>query len=158
MLATPVFSQTAADAGPTQPGQPVQVTDAWVRAAVPGQSGTGAFMKITTRQTTQLVGVSSPVAGIAEVHQMKMENDVMKMRPVPALNLPAGQTVQLKPGGYHVMLMDLKQALPKGSSVPLTLHFRDGKGVESKLALKLPVSAGAPAAASGQAGSHGHKH
>ena len=141
--------------------QTVDVRDAWVRTAVPGQQGTGAFMKITAKDATRLVGVSSPVAGVAEVHEMKMENDIMKMRALPALDLPAGKTVEFNSGGYHVMLMALKQALPPGSTVPLTLVFRDGKGVESKLALKLPVSAvapGAAAAASGTADAHEHKH
>ncbi len=134
--------------------QTVEVKDAWVRAAVPGQSGTGAFMSITAKEGATLVGVSSPLAGVAEVHEMKMENDIMRMRAVPALDLPAGKTVQLKPGGYHLMLMELKQALPKGSSVPLTLVFRDKKGAESRLTLTLPVSAAAPAAEA----AHSHKH
>ena len=126
--------------------QTVDVKDAWVRSTVQGQKGTGAFMNITAKDGATLVGVSSPVAGIAEVHEMKMEGDVMKMRALPVLDLPAGKTVALKPGGYHVMLMDLKQPLPKDSTVPLTLRFKDAKGVESKLELKLPVSASAPAA------------
>ena len=134
--------------------QTVEVKDAWVRTAVPGQQGTGAFMKITSKTDTRLVGVSSPVAGVAEVHEMKMDKDVMTMRAVPALDLRAGQTLELKPGGYHVMLMELKQALPVGSSVPLTLVFRDSKGAESKVALKLAVSGAAPAADA----THGHKH
>lgn len=137
--------------------QTVDVRDAWARAAVSGQSGTGAFMNITARDAARLVGVSSPLAGVAQVHEMKMEGDVMKMRAVPVLELPAGQTVQLKPGGYHVMLMDLKQSLPKGSMLPLTLTFRDAKGVESKLALKLPVASSAPGTvAPGKAASHQH--
>ncbi len=137
--------------------QTPEVKDAWVRTAVPGQSGTGAFMTITAKDGAKLVGASSPVAGVAEVHEMKMEGDVMRMRAVPALDLPAGKTVQLKPGGYHVMLMELKQALPKGSTVPLTLTFRDARGQESKLALKLPVAATAPGAAMpGHAGGHRH--
>ncbi len=126
--------------------QTVDVKDAWVRSTVPGQKGTGAFMNITAKDGAKLVGASSPVAGIAEVHEMKMEGDVMRMRALPVLDLPPGQTVQLKPGGYHLMLMDLKQPLPKDSTVPLTLRFKDAKGAESKLELKLPVSAGAPAA------------
>lgn len=137
--------------------QTVDVKGAWVRAAVPGQSGTGAFMSITVKDGGKLVGVSSPVAGVAEVHEMKMEGDVMRMRAVPALDLPAGKTVQLKPGGYHVMLMELKQALPKGSTVPLTLTLRDAKGQESKLEVKLPVSATAPGGAA-PAHAGGHKH
>jgi copper(I)-binding protein len=137
--------------------QSVDIKDAWVRTAVPGQSGTGAFMSITAKDGAKLVGASSPLAGVAEVHEMKMEGDVMRMRAVPVLDLPAGKTVQLKPGGYHLMLMELKQALPKGSSVPLTLTLRDAKGQESKVELKLPVAATAPGAAM-PAHTGGHKH
>ena len=120
--------------------QNVEVKDAWVRTSVQGQKSTGAFMKITAKQNMKLVSVSSPVAGIAEVHEMKMDGDVMKMRAVKGgLELPAGKTVELSPGGYHVMMMDLKAALPKDSTVPLTLVFKDAKGVESKLEIRLPV-------------------
>ena len=97
----------------------------------------------------QLVGVSTPVAGAAEVHEMKMEGDVMRMRAVAKLDLPAGQTVELKPGGYHVMLMDLKQPLVRRQHGAADAPLRDAKGVESKLELKVPVAA-APAG--------GHKH
>lgn len=122
------------------PNAAVQVSGAWVRSTVPGQMGTGAFMKITAKNGAKLVGVSSPVAGVGEVHEMKMEGDIMKMRAIPALELPAGKAVELKPGGYHVMLMDLKQPLLKDSKVPVTLMFKDAKGVQSKLELTLPVS------------------
>ena len=125
-------------------GPAVKVDNAWARATVPGQKGSGAFMKLTAKQATQLVGVSSSAAGVAEVHEMKMEGDVMKMRAVAALDLPAGKAVEFKPGGYHVMLMDLKQSLTVGSKVPLTLMFKDAKGAQSKLELSLPVSAVAP--------------
>lgn len=138
--------------------QTVEVKDAWVRAAVPGQSGTGAFMNITAKDGARLVGVSSPVAGVAEVHEMKMDNDVMRMRAIPALDLPAGKTVALRPGGYHVMLMELKQALPQGGTVPLTLILRDAKGQESKVELKLPVAASAPGAAMPASGKPGAMH
>lgn len=104
-------------------------------------------MNITAAEGTRLVGVSSPVAGVAEVHEMKMENDVMRMRAVAGLDLPAGQTVSLKPGGYHLMLMDLKAPLAKDSTVPVTLMFKDAKGVESKLEVVLPVGFAAPGAA-----------
>jgi copper(I)-binding protein len=78
---------------------------------------------------------------------MKMEGDIMRMRAVAGgLELPAGKTVELKPGGYHVMLMDLKAALPKETTVPLTLVFKDAKGVESKLELAVPVALMAPLA------------
>ena len=122
----------------------IDVKDAWVRSTVPGQMGTGVFMKITAKNGAKLVGVSSPVAGVSEVHEMKMDNDVMKMRAIASLDLPAGKAVELKPGGYHVMLMDLKQPLLKDTKVPLTLMFKDAKGVQSKLELSLPVGAVAP--------------
>ena len=131
--------------------QTVDVKDAWVRTSVPGQKATGAFMKLTAKDGAKLVAASSPVAGVTEVHEMKMEGDVMKMKAVAGgLDLPAGKTVELKPGGYHVMLMDLKAALPKDSTIPLTLVFKDAKGVESRLELKVPVTAAPMAAA--------HKH
>ncbi len=138
---------------------PVKVEGAWARATVQGQKGTGAFMSLTSKDATQLVGVSSPVAGVAEVHEMKMDGDIMKMRALPALDLPAGKKVDLKPGGYHVMLMDLKAPLAKDSTVPVTLLFKDAKGVESKLELKLPVATAAPGAAGGSTGAAAeHKH
>ncbi len=120
--------------------QNVTVTDAWARATVQGQKATGAFMKITAKDDTKLVGVSSPVAGVAEIHEMKMEKDVMKMAALPnGLDLPAGKAVELKPGGYHLMLMDLKAPLAKDTAVPLTLTFQDAKGVKSNVALKVQV-------------------
>ena len=121
--------------------QTVEIKDAWVRTSVQGQKATGAFMKMTAKENMKLVSASSPVAGVAELHEMKMEGDVMKMRTVPGgLDLPAGKMVELKPGGYHLMMMDLKAALPKDSTVPLTLVFKDAKGVESKVELKVQVA------------------
>ena len=134
----------------------IKVEGAWARATVPGQKGTGAFMNITAKEGTRLVGVSSPAAGVAEVHEMKMENDIMKMRAMPGLDLPAGQIVQLKPGGLHLMLMDLKAPLMKDSTVPVTLMFKDAKGVESKLDLVLPVGLAAPGAVAGKTTDHKH--
>ena len=138
--------------------QTVDIKDAWARATVPGQKATGAFMTLTAKDGSKLVGVSSPVAKVGEVHEMKMEGDVMKMRAVQGgLDLPAGKAVELKPGGYHVMLMDLKTALTKDSTIPLTLVFKDAKGVETKTELSVPVSMTVPSAAAGMA--HGeHKH
>jgi periplasmic copper chaperone A len=136
-----VLGAVLALAGGTLYAQTVEVKDAWVRTSVQGQKATGVFMKITAKDNTKLVSVSTPVAGVAEVHEMKMEGDVMKMRAVQGgLDLPAGKAVELSPGGYHVMLMDLKAALPKDSTIPMTLVFKDAKGVESKLELKVPVS------------------
>lgn len=137
---------------------PVKVEGAWARASVPGQMGTGAFMKLTARDGAKLVGASSPAAGVTEVHEMKMEGDVMKMRAVPALDLPAGKAVELKPGGYHIMLLDLKAPLATNTTVPLTLTFKDAKGAESKLELKVPVAARAPGHAGAAGMMDGHKH
>jgi periplasmic copper chaperone A len=123
----------------------VVIKDVWIRTSVPGQKATGAFMAITAKANLKLVGVSSPVAGVAEVHEMKMEGDIMRMRAVAGgLDLPAGKAVELKPGGYHVMLMDLKAALPKDSVIALTLVFKDAKGEESMLELKVPVATTPP--------------
>ena len=137
---------------------PVKVEGAWARASVQGQKGTGAFMRLTAQSDTRLVRAESPAAGVTEVHEMKMEGDVMKMRPVTALALPAGRTVELKPGGYHVMLLDLKAPLMKDSTVPLTLVFQDAKGSESRLDLSLPVGTSAPGAAPASPAAHDHKH
>jgi len=106
----------------------VSVKDAWVRGTVAGQSATGAFMQLASTADTSLVGVTSPVAKVVEIHSMVQEGGVMKMRAVSALALPAGKPVELSPGGYHVMLMDLAQPLKDGDKVPLTLTFADKSG------------------------------
>lgn len=138
--------------------QAVDVKGAWARATVQGQMASGAFMQLTAKEGSKLVGISSPVAGVAEVHEMKMDGDVMKMRAVEGgLDLPAGKVVALTPGGYHVMLMDLKTPLKKDTTIPMTLTFKDAKGVQSTMAIKVPVSGTAPAAA-GAAGHAGHQH
>lgn len=124
----------------------VAVQNAWVRTTVPGQKASGAFMTLTAKADLQLVGVSSPVAGVSEVHEMKMTGDIMQMRAVPSLALPSGKAVTLRPGGYHIMLLDLKTALPKDTSVPLTLLFKDAKGGQSKIELLVPVSIAPPVA------------
>lgn len=117
----------------------VTIANAWIRATAPGQQATGAFMNITAHQTMRLIGVNSNIAGVNQIHQMKVENDVMKMSAVPFLALPAGQTVQLKPGGYHLMFMDLKQTVPQGTQVPLTLTFEKASGERSSLQINLPA-------------------
>ena len=159
--ATGSWAQTAPAAAKPAAKAAVQVEGAWARATVPGQSGTGAFMSLTAAQTTRLVGVASPVAGVAELHEMKMVGDVMKMSAIAGLDLPAGQAVLLKPGSYHLMLMDLKRPLAKDSTVPVTLRFKDAKGVESQLELVLPVGTTPPlvaASAKAPAKEPAHKH
>lgn len=133
----------------------VDVRDAWVRPAVKGQSGTGAFMTLAAPSGARLVRVATPVAGVAEVHEMKMEGDVMRMRAVAGgLELPPRQAVELKPGGYHVMLMDLKKALGVGETVPIELEFVDRAGRKAIARVDAPVRA----AATADAGSATHRH
>ena len=118
------------------------VKDAWVRGTVAQQKSTGAFMQITSAQGGTLVSVQSPAAGVVAVHEMAMDGNVMKMRALGAgLELPAGKTVELKPGGYHVMLMDLKQPLASGDSVPLTLVVEGKDGKRETIEVKAPVKA-----------------
>ena len=133
----------------------VKVEQAWVRPTVPGQQGTGGYMSLTAREGRQLVGASSPVAGVAEIHEMKMDGAVMTMRPAGAIELPAGKTVELKPGGLHLMLMDLKQPLVAGTSVPVTLVLKDARGVESRVETRLLVGQSAPGVT---ASPDSHKH
>ena len=109
----------------------VTVKDAWVRATVPQQKATGAFLQLTAATDSRLVGVSSSVVPVVELHEMAMDNNVMKMRQIAALELPAGKSVELKPGGYHLMLMDLKQQVKEGDTVPLTLVIEGPDGHES---------------------------
>lgn len=145
-------------AGSAAYAQGVEVSKAWVRPTVQGQKTSGGYMTLTARDGAQLVGISTPAAGVAEVHEMKMDGDIMKMRAVPVLDLPAGKAVELKPGGYHLMLMDLKQPLAKGGQVPLTLHFKDARGVESQLEIMAPVSTTAPGATPAKAGEPPAQH
>jgi periplasmic copper chaperone A len=102
---------------------PVTVDQAWARATVPGQMASGAFMTLRSDSAVRLVGVSAPIAGVAQVHTMSMDGTTMKMRAVDGVDLPAGKAVELKPGGIHVMLMDLKTPLKAGDSLALTLRI-----------------------------------
>ena len=104
----------------------VTVLDPWVRATVPQQKAAGAFMRVQSATAQRLVGVSTPVAGRAELHEMAMENNTMRMRQVDAIDLPAGKPVNLASGGYHVMFFDLKRQLKEGETVPVTLVLQDG--------------------------------
>ena len=127
------------------------VKEPWVRGTVAQQKATGAFMRLTSAQGGKLVSVQSPAAGVVEIHEMVMDGNVMKMRAVPGVELPAGTTVELKPGGYHVMLMDLKQQVKVGDSVPLTLVVEGKDGRRETLEVKAPVKALGAA-------DHMHKH
>ncbi len=132
------------------------VTDPWLRATVAQQKASGMFAVITSAQGGKLVAASSPVAGLVEIHTMAMEAGVMRMRELAGgLPLAAGQAVKLEPGGVHLMLMDLKQQLVAGQTVPLTLVIEGPDGKRQDVALEVPVRAlGAPS----HGGHGGMKH
>ncbi|QWD48180.1 copper chaperone PCu(A)C [Polynucleobacter paneuropaeus] len=117
----------------------IKIEDAYTRATVPGQQVAGAFMKIENGGTAadQLVSASSPAAGEVQLHQMSMEGNVMKMGQVKDIVVPANGSVDLKPGGYHIMLMNIKAPLKAGETVPVKLKFAKAGEVE----VKLPVNA-----------------
>ena len=133
------------------------VKDPWVRGTVANQKATGMFAQITSASGGKLVSASSPVAGIVEIHEMAMDGNVMKMRAVAGLDLPAGKAVDLKPGGYHVMLMDLKGPVKDGELVPVTLVIEGNDGRRETLEIKAavrPMNAAAPRDP-GQGAGHG---
>ncbi|MFC4297242.1 copper chaperone PCu(A)C [Castellaniella hirudinis] len=135
----------------------VTVQEPWVRATVAQQQATGAFMRLSSATDSALVQADSPVAKHVEIHEMTMEHDVMKMRQVDRLTLPAGHAVELKPGGYHIMLIDLKEQVQEGSHVPLTLTFENADGKRETVDVSAPVRALAGGAMSGRHGQRG-KH
>ena len=136
-LASAAFAQTT-------------VSNPWVRATVPQQTASGAFMQVRSADSARLVAVSSPVAASVQLHKMEMNGQMMKMREVDSIDLPAGATVNLASGGYHVMLFGLKRQLKEGDAVPLTLVIERKKGKRETIAVNAPVKpltyAGAPSA------------
>lgn len=128
----------------------VQVDDPWVRATVPQQTSTGAFMLLTAQVDRKLVSAASPVAEHVELHKMTMENDIMKMRQIPELTLVAGKPVALKPGGYHIMLIGLKKQIKAIDIVPMTLTFEDNDGHRTHMQIQ--------ATARSLQGGHSHNH
>ena len=124
----------------------IAVTEPWSRETAEGQNAGGAFMTIANTGTAadRLTGGSTPVAGRVEIHTMTMENDVMRMRQLEdGLEVPAGGEVTLKPGSFHIMLMDLKQPLKAGETVPLTLTFAGAGALETELEVR-PAGTMAP--------------
>ncbi|MFA7504228.1 MAG: copper chaperone PCu(A)C [Burkholderiaceae bacterium] len=133
----------------------VTVADAWARATVPQQKASGAFMTLTSSTDTRLVAASSTAAGVAEIHEMKMENNVMKMNAIDSLELPAGKAVELRPGGYHLMLMQLPAPLEEGTEIPVSLVFEDDAGKRTTMDIQVPVK---PLTTPAHGDSHGHRH
>lgn len=117
----------------------VEVESAWARPTVAGQMGTGAFMRLTSKDGVRIIGASSAVAGVVEIHEMAMSGSVMQMRPLKGLDLAPGSTVELKPGGQHMMLMDLKRPLTVGEKikVELRLETRDKKLVTQPVEIEI---------------------
>ncbi|MFC6338245.1 copper chaperone PCu(A)C [Pseudomonas sp. CCM 7891] len=118
-----------------------QVSDAWVRATVPGQPSSGAFMTVTADSDSKLLSVASPVAKTVQIHEMSMKDDVMRMGPVDSVALPADKAVKLDPEGYHVMLIDLTSQIKEGDQVPLTLTVENAKGEKQTIEIKAAARA-----------------
>jgi periplasmic copper chaperone A len=104
----------------------VQATDAWARGTIGGQTSSSVYMRLRSAQPASLIAVDSPL-GAAELHEMTMDGNIMRMRNVKRVDLPAGRTVDLNPGGLHIMLTGLKRPLAKGDRVPvrLTIEAKD---------------------------------
>jgi copper(I)-binding protein len=117
----------------------VTVKDPWIRATVPAAKASGAFMQLQSAQDVRLVGARTPVAGSAELHQMSMKDNRMSMSPAESIELPAGKPVALASGGYHIMLMQLKQQMKEGDTVPLTLVFEGKDKKRSEVQVQVPV-------------------
>ncbi|WP_338414951.1 copper chaperone PCu(A)C [uncultured Sphaerotilus sp.] len=133
--------------------QTVTVSAPWVRATVAEQKSTGAFMKLQASTPVRLVEIRSSMAGVVELHEMAMDGDMMRMRAVSGLDLPAGKAVELKPGGYHVMLMDLRQPIKAGDTVPLTLVLEGRDKQRSMVEVKAIAQ---PMGAAGSMSGHMH--
>jgi len=130
----------------TAADQEISISNAWARATAPGQQVAAAYMNLKSKQGATLIKAESDLAGSVEIHSMTMENDVMKMRMLDELPLPAGEMVSLEPGGYHLMLFDLKQPLHAGEEGEFKLYFRNKSGETHSMTVRLPI----------KAGTHGH--
>ena len=119
--------------------QKIEVTNAWARASVPGQKVGGVYMDIRSATPARLLSASSSAAGKVELHNMKIENGVMKMFPVDGIELPAGQSVKLAPGGNHVMLIDLKRELKQGENVPVVLTVESPNKTRQTIEVKAEI-------------------
>ena len=123
-----IFTAIGALAAQSAGAANVTVSNAWARATMPGQPVSGAYMQIKSDADARLVSASSPTVPRVEVHEMKMDGGVMRMREVKAIELPKGKMVSLAPGGLHLMLMNLQKPIAVGDVIPLTLVVEsDGK-------------------------------
>lgn len=127
------FASTAAE--------PLNISQAWARATAPGQTVGAAYMVLQSATDATLTEVTSPTAASIEIHKMSVHQGVMEMRMLESLPLPAGRAVKLEPGGFHLMLFDLKQPLQAGDQLTLTLKIRDKGGVTRAQTVRVPVKA-----------------
>jgi len=135
----PLFLLAAASLLSAQALAQVTVSDPWIRATVPAQKATGAFMQLSSAKAARLVEAKTPVAGRVEIHQMEMQGQTMRMHAVDGIDLPAGQPVNLASGGYHIMLLDLKRQMKDGEQVPLTLTVAGADGKRESVTVQVPV-------------------
>jgi copper(I)-binding protein len=117
----------------------VEISAAWARATAPGQEVGAAYMRLKSSGAAKLIKVASAAAGTVEIHEMSMNGGVMKMRMLDELNLPAGKSVALEPGGFHLMLIDLKKPLKAGDHIDISLTLKDSRGKLSSQKVSLPV-------------------
>lgn len=139
------FTAQAADKNDTQASTSAHaarspaISDAWARATVPGQSVGAAYMKINSPAATTLIRIESDVSQFTEVHNMTHQNGVMQMRMQKQLDVPAGQSIDLAPGGTHLMLLGLKKPLKAGESLQLKMTFVDGAGNKTVVPVRVPI-------------------
>ncbi|MFM1978694.1 MAG: hypothetical protein RLZZ151_1209 [Pseudomonadota bacterium] len=122
----------------------IEIKNQWVRASNDGQDVSAAYMTIVSNEDTSLIAIDSDVADVIEIHSMSMENGVMKMRMLDTLDLIAGKPTELSPGGFHLMLFDLKKPLTAGKEAHFTLHFKNKAGQEKTISVTSPIKAEAP--------------
>lgn len=159
-LALPALAETPAPAGGAAPAEAartaaISASGAFTRATLPGAPVAGGFVTLANSGSTddRLVAAETDIAGRTEIHEMAMQDGVMRMRPLPdGLPLPAGETIELRPGGYHLMFLDLRQPLVEGESIAVTLHFETAPPMIIDLAVQAP---GAKSAGAGH-GAMGH--
>ena len=131
LIVSTAFASTAA--------AQITVTNPWIRATVLQQTASGAYLQVRSENNARLVAVNSPLAASVQLHKMEMNGQRMTMREVDAIELPAGATVNLASGGYHVMLSGLKRQLKEGDVVPLSLVVERKKGRRESIAVIAPV-------------------
>jgi copper(I)-binding protein len=122
----------------------IEIKNQWVRASNDGQDVSAAYMTIVSNEDTSLIAIDSDVADVIEIHIMSMENGVMKMRMLDTFDLIAGKPTELSPGGFHLMLFDLKKPLTAGKEAHFTLHFKNKAGQEKTISVTSPIKAEAP--------------